>query len=641
MEEMKQLGEPIHAVYICAAVHHEEAGEDYWIGVSSGQPCMLYMVRILTGECVFEAPLGDSHHTWGIVRGGDGRLYMGGSAHVFRFDPGTRRLDDLGQAIEGEDYLWRLASGPDGRVFGGTYPGGKVWEWDLVGERFRDWGTVLEGHQYVRSLAADAGRLYIGLGSQSARLFELNTVTGGKKEIPVPEEVREDTFLYDLDLRDGLLYIRFSPSNEMWTYRIGDGVWTRVTDRAAGLEVSPPGPHGEVYVPREDGLYRHASPGGPLEPTSLALAGYMTHYAWVRGTLKDGRAMPASEAGSAGLLAGLHPSGLYWLYDPASGESASIEPALKGQPIAVQSLTQDGEGKVYVGGYFAGGLGVYDSRTSELTGYRGIGQIENMTFHKGKLYMGVYPKAHLYVYDPALPWEKGNNPKHVTSFHDAGQDRPFGLTAAGEYVAAGTVPAYGKSGGGLFLYHPETGTREDFLSLIPRQSIVTLHYRDGVLYGGTSVWGGLGMPPEEQEGRLFAWHVERRELLWSCVPVAGERAVTAVTTDPAGVLWGMTAGKLFRFDPERGEAAAVYELVPVDWSAFKHLWRDAFLRWDRDGRLYGTARGKLFRFDPAAEAFEVLGENVQLLADDPDGRYYMGQGPELLQYDKLPALQEG
>ena len=59
MASLKKIGEPLHAVYICAGEHVVERGEDYWIAVSSGKPAMLYMIRIRTGECVHQAELED------------------------------------------------------------------------------------------------------------------------------------------------------------------------------------------------------------------------------------------------------------------------------------------------------------------------------------------------------------------------------------------------------------------------------------------------------------------------------------------------------------------------------------------------------------------------------------------------------
>jgi hypothetical protein len=200
-------------------------------------------------------------------------------------------------------------------------------------------------------------------------------------------------------------------------------------------------------------------------------------------------------------------------------------------------------------------------------------------------------------------------------------------------VALGTVPEYGRLGGGLFLYDPERDELEAYPNLIREQSIVCLLYRDGVLYGGTSVWGGLGVSPTQTEAFVFAWDVERRALKWQTAPVPGERAVTSLAFGPDGMLWGMTAGKLFRLNPSDGATSGTYEMMKVDWNAFTHMWRNAFLRWREDGRLYGTAMNRFFRFDPASGAFEVLADDVILLADDPRGRFYFANETELYRYD--------
>src|SRR5579862_113837 len=58
-----------------------------------------------TGKAkVWQNPEGGA---WAMETGPDGRLYLGTyfQGHILRLDPQTDRLDDLGQAIPGETYI--------------------------------------------------------------------------------------------------------------------------------------------------------------------------------------------------------------------------------------------------------------------------------------------------------------------------------------------------------------------------------------------------------------------------------------------------------------------------------------------------------------------------------------------------------
>lgn len=122
------------------------------------------------------------------------------------------------------------------------------------------------------------------------------------------------------------------------------------------------------------------------------------------------------------------------------------------------------------------------------------------------------------------------------------KDRPFALAPAGEQLAMGTVPDYGKLGGTLSFLNPAT---EEYLvhhDVVKKQSITAHAYKNGLVYGGTSVYGGLGTTPSQEEGKLFVWDVAKGKKVSEVVPIPGEKAITALTFDNDGKLWGITAG---------------------------------------------------------------------------------------------------
>ena len=87
--------------------------------------------------------------------------------------------------------------------------------------------------------------------------------------------------------------------------------------------------------------------------------------------------------------------------------------------------------------------------------------------------------------------QTSDNPKNLGRV-EAMQDRPFALEAADGKIFIGTIPYYGLHNGCLCIYDVESGQKKSFPGLIKNQSIISLAYHNGRLYGSTSVHGGLG-----------------------------------------------------------------------------------------------------------------------------------------------------
>src|SRR5690606_18427999 len=138
-------------------------------------------------------------------------------------------------------------------------------------------------------------------------------------------------------------------------------------------------------------------------------------------------------------------------------------------------------------------------------------QAEGMTIYEDRLFLGTYPKANVTVFDTNRPIAR-SNPRTLFSLANYGQDRPFGILGVPEEnrVFVGTVPGYGLLGGALAVFDPDDkkATASIYRNLIPEQGIVSLAYKDGVLFGGTTIHGGLGIRPTTKDSHLFMWDVK-------------------------------------------------------------------------------------------------------------------------------------
>ncbi|MBD2843690.1 WD40 repeat domain-containing protein [Paenibacillus sp. IB182496] len=615
------LGEPLDGLAIWASAFDVEEGEPRIYAVSTGNPCMLHVIDPIRCEALHALPLEGSDHSWGVVSAPSG-VYIGGSGVLYRYTP-ERGVEHLGEMIAGEYYTWRLAVDEAGRIYGGCYPGGKVFGYDPATGRFRDYGVVAAGEQYARCMQARGGKLYVGAGTIAPHLVVLDIESGAKTELPLPPECAEEQLVYDLDIALDRLFVRITPSSVCYVYDLETREWTDRFEGAAGLSVSSPDARGAVYFVKDDALHRYEVRTRRLSRTSLPMAEPAGDYGWLSGH-------PLQPEGPC--LLGVGRDGSYWVYAPERDVYRLYDPQLPGLPVRLQALAPDGRGTLYGGGYFAGGLAVCDTRSGALTGYRGLGQAEGMLCHDGLLYIGVYPKALIHVFDPARPFVRGDNPRLLFTLQGAEQDRPFAFASCGEEVAIGTVPAYGRHGGALALYAPGEERLRVHRHVLPGQSVVALAVREGLIYAGGSIWGGLGAAPVAAEAELLIWDPTGARALWRGVPIPGAAAVAALAFDASGALWGLTPERLFCFDPATRRVTQSLPLPETNQPQPAHFWRaGSELVW-QGGVLYATARGLLLRYDPREARLEVLEEDARLLAADGAGALFYARGATLMRY---------
>ncbi|WP_309119429.1 WD40 repeat domain-containing protein [Paenibacillus sp.] len=618
-----RIGTPIRGICVWAAAYGRANGRDSIYAVSSGERCLFFVIDSDSGECLHRFEMAEAKHCWGVVATGDA-AYAVADGHLYRYrtTPPGNGLEHLGTAIEGEHYSWRLAADDDGAIYGGCYPGGKAFRYDPRTGAFRDYGVIVEGEQYVRCMKAYGGALYMGIGTVAPRLVAMRVDSGERKEIPLPVAAANDSMVYDLDIAWPYLYIRLTPSNTMRVYDLTEEVWIDEIPGAMGLAVSPPDAYGSVYFAKDERLHRYDAATRRSEDVGVPLEGPCVDFGWIA---PEG----ASAATAASRLICIRRDGSYWTYDPTTGRREERDPGLPGGPVTIHSLAPGPDGRIYCGGYFAGGFASFDPATDALSDARAFGQIEGMAAFGDKLYLGVYPKAVLYEYDPERPWVPGVNPTKLASLQDEGQDRPFAFCAAGDALAVGTVPDYGRLGGALALVRPAERRIDRYPGIAGTQSVTSLAYRSGTLYLGGCVWGGLGVKPIDAEALLLAWDPATRRELRRTIPVPGEKAISALAFAPNGRLWGVTAGKLFEFDVDDWRLVRAVEIVPFDWSSRGHFWRGGSLRFEGNVGIVGTSVGTLFHYDPALDRVTAEAKDVWLSTGEREGRTYFSIGTSL------------
>ncbi|MGE6257221.1 WD40 repeat domain-containing protein [Heyndrickxia sporothermodurans] len=628
----ENLGVPHHSIGILSAVYGlGPNGEEAIYAPSNGNPAVLNVINAKTGEKISTHLLEGATQAWGTVIDKFGQVYIAGGANLYRYDPDKDKVENLGRAVKSETTLWHIKADDEGRIYGGSYPNGKVFMYDPAKNQFIDFGSIVEGEQYSRSIALYKNDIFVGMGSR-AHLIKFNPKTGGKTEIILPEKYQKESFVYDLDVVKDRLFARMSDSSTLLVYDLKQSKWINEITGVKGVKVSPKGPKNLVYFNKDNELFSYNLKTNKLSATGFHDTWSNKGFGWVHLNEPDF---------TGPSLSSVIFNGQYWVYNPKSGKSKFIQAEMEGQPIGLQSIGLGPDGNIYTSGYLTGGFARYSPSENKITSFSGFGQAENMISTSRYLYLGVYPGAEIYQYDPNKPYdynpsniEESTNPKRIFSLKKFDQDRPFGLAEGDGKVFIGTVPSYGKLGGTLTIFDEKSGSNETYQDLIPNQSIISLQYKDGLIIGGTSIWGGLGAEPVAEEGKIFIFDVATKQKIYEGTPLPGEKAIGALSIDKDGYLWGMSPGKIFKFDLNSRQVIQSKQLFPFSWTGLDHYWRGAFINYDKDGHFYGSTLGNLFTFNPDTWEIEVLENNAALFSKDKDGNLYFGRDAELFRFNR-------
>ncbi|WP_022918404.1 PQQ-binding-like beta-propeller repeat protein [Ruania albidiflava] len=629
---VEDLGPAVMSVNVRSAAFGELAdGTPVAYAVSNGNPATFTMVDVTTGESLFAAELeGATLGGWMLVDDDDGMVYFtarhpmpGG---LFSFDPATSELTNITERVAGESVLYSGSWGPDGRIYFGTYPHAKVVAFDPATGEFEDYGTQTEDAAYVFSLSVVDGEIWAGTGPVP-HLYALDPASGDRREIQPPEDVMENTqWFIGIEQRAEKVLVRLSPRGNYDTavFDLGTGRWSEeIIPAVFGSAPTNVDADGRTYMFSEGAVIGYDVTTGELVPTGWADTELPDLLADQVGTYDmTVMSLPGTEGET---LVGLSTDGDLWTYHLSSEETtfrhAEIEPA----PAEAHGLGVGPDGNAYIGAYLSSGsMTRVDAQTLELTPLRGPKQADAIATHGDEIIVTSYPGAVVHAGDLGQEWDWGTNPRHVLTL-DRGapyfQDRINGVVSIGDRVALGTVPDYGELGGALTLLDTETGEFEFHRDVVPDQSIISLAYADGLIYGGTSINGGLSTTPTAQSAELFVWDVESQEVLWSESLTDHAGYLAGLSWGAGGQLVGATSdGVLFEFDPQQREVTWSVRLFEADEGNHGGWGYSTKTIWDeRTDSYLVTLDGTLYQVHRSSGEFEVVAEEMDQIARDGTG----------------------
>lgn len=621
--KIEDLGTMVHSSFGQGAAIRQDNGVSSVCFISNGTPAIFYEFELVTGELLFSQELGPVDCVWGICCSRGNEVYFSGTVDgvLYRYRQ-TGHLENLGI---NPSNVWVINLVPDEEyIWGGTYPDSKLFSYNRHTSQFLDHGTILEGQDYLRGIARYGDHLLLSTGA-AKHLLRYHLPTKTKEMIELDQLSGTNGFLDRLWIVGGNLFVA-SDFIHMYVY---DLETYKLIDRFdfdnLMLVTHPSDPELLLY---KDGQTLKGWHTGKLESVTVVEcglpAGRCKALEWVKLNGEDHIALVTVNAEQALIR---------WSDLQITRSTLSVEP----QPLLMTALEISPDGTLYAGGYHRG-MAKYDPQTGKTEWTIGLfPQTEGITFYEGQVYFGTYTHAHLYRYDPAKPmhfdWSAAGNPGWIGRIEPK-QDRPFTMTAGDGYVFAGTVPDYGMHGGALAVWDTRTETLEAFPQVVEDQSILGLTYWNGYVFGGSSIWGGLGAPPVEGPAKIFVWDVENKKKTAEFVPdIPGRNEkplmIGELSAGPDGFIWGADDGTIFAFDPVTYEIVKSKVVYPTAYQYSK--WRPIYIRWGSNGLLYTTLGRRITVLDPVTlEHWTITDDIVGNMTVDKENRIYFTRGNTML-----------
>ncbi|GIP38962.1 hypothetical protein J31TS4_22420 [Paenibacillus sp. J31TS4] len=602
-------------------------------------PTVFAVIDALSREVLGTYPMPGVEAAWGVKVATDGQVYIGThyNGGLYRYNPGTKQFDYLGQ-FGSETHVFSMVAGPNGKIFAGTYPGGRLYEYDPAAGAIQDLGRPDPEEKYLRSLAYDAERnvLYAGAGGTKSRIYKIGP-DGSKKGLLstlIPGGGDSYAWPYGMDFEEDRLFVKFS-NGDLLVVRPDDTIDyydPAGMDIHSGQVAAIPGQPGRVLFTLGANFYAYDSASRSSELVAKVEGGV---------NFQDGRFVDLQSPEWPGqTFVGLGSYGNVMYYNQDTGRTAVQPVQYEGAPILIQSIHQGTEGKIYAAGYMSG-FTSYDPATGAVSETNPLGQIESSAIRNGKLLLGAYAGGRVLEYDPNQPFS-AQNPRQLFDLRAYDQDRPFAMVYDEEHdrLFVGTVPNTTSLQGALAMYDFATGRLEVFRNLALNQSVISLAYKDGLVYVGTTVYGGLGTSgPTETNAKLVVFDPATKRKVFETIPVSGRKGVTGLTIAPDGSLWGVAEDMIFKFDTASRKVVSKIAKLRR-YSASGTTWTWGFLRFAPDGNLYGTSRGQFFMVKPETLEFVMLnGSYGNYLNIDASGHLYFSDNDTTLWKYTPPGME--
>lgn len=512
----------------------------------------------------------------------------------------------------GESYIWNLAIGGDGRIYGGAYGGGKLGALDLDTYAFEDLGAPAPPNMYLRNVSSTPdGRILCNFGMEKPTNLLFDPAT--KKFEPAPPQLEgvslgvswNGYFLAGSAAYQGRELRKVDPPFP--TPPAAGGGWS-VDTRMTTPEV--------VFLHQGNTLYRYAV--GDKELTRVASV-----------DLRGGRPIAVTRDGRAVGVRGQD----YYVIKPGDTTVQLKRNPAESSPRPTLFLRAAPDGKLWGGPHFGQTLFWIDPDTGESVNTSNIcdagGEVYDVAFWRGRVYAVAYAGGDIVRYDPARPWDQWNhrNPRVIADVGDKGYIRPTGGVTLGPdgKLYSGWMAKYGTYGGLVAITNPISGATDYIENPLGEQAVYGVATDGKFVYVGTSL-GANGLPNKKGESPKFGMiDLETRNVVFERT-FQGVGTVRVLGYDTKSKRVALTAGSAVRlFDTD---TRMLVESLPADIPAVGAHSVSA----PGNGRLYYGSGSDVIALDFSSGTWTRLAQapaQVTNVAVGPDGAVYISCGADL------------
>ncbi len=505
-------------------------------------------------------PDNNRSYPYASISSRNGMFYVGAGSFLLGLDPFAARFTVCIDTGLDELVGFSLTEDEDGVIYTASHPTCRLLMFEPASGKLTDLGRLDRQEDYPYSLAVDSdGWLYAGIGTEQCLVVAREPRSGEVRILLSGEHGTSGTGVARLGV-DGEVYGQLALSDaggsQPW-FRLCRGIAVPVPDReVAASEYSGSG-FGAVHrrFPAPWRLLRFSLPD--KEAAVLDEASGHEHV-FPLSYHSDGADISPLAAGPDGKLYGTsnHPMH-FFRYDPGTDQLEDLGGKLMGTPGNVCAYAV--QGGILTGAAYAGGF--------------------------------------VYLIDVRKPWQKEgpadtHNPRLVTAIPEIYRPRCALAHPDGEHVIFGGYGGYGVVGGGLYIYNVQNGAGQVLPSdrLIPHHSTLCIvPLPGGDLLCGTTIEAPGGGKPKEAEARLYRLDWQRKEVIYSEVPIEGEQSVALMEIDDSGLVHAFTDTVHFVYDPQARRVLSRHNI-----EAWGHTVRQGLVK-GGDGHIYGVRSQAIFR----------------------------------------------
>ena len=559
---IREIGIPVRSVnWVHLHPGQKQNGSPCIYAVMGQQAAGLFVLQIDidSGQCrQFVSDLPDANYPTATCMSRSGRLYIGSAyaGHLLCFDPQQDALLDLGAIHpEAATFPCRIDEDAQGALWIGSYPSADLTSYDPLSGQFQRPGRMDEIDMYNYPLVSPDGGIANLIRMTRSHIAYFDPATNATKTIG-PTVVKGEG---DLDLfrgDDGQLYIESS----LGQYRIEHAAAVAV-DTLPARPTPPALPDGTTFsfADAKEQRYHTLSlmaPDGQERRFELAYEASGSRLFYVH--------LGPDECIYGSSILPLH----LFRYNAKDGELID--------------------------------LGVCSSATGEAYSMANLGH---------KMYLASYPQAKLSVYDPSQGYrfgdDEGANPRDLGRMDELSYRPRSTLTGPLGRVWTASIPDYGRWGGPLSWFDPQTEEKGSYLQICGDASCYTLAWlqEQERIAVGTTIQAGTGTQPKVEQAELFLWDYHSEERSWSSHLDRPFTTINALLTGPDGRLYGTATGDdistLFVFDPKDLTFTHYIELpmgTPLDLG----------LQNGPDGQIYGFTTSCIYTLDPSSLATAII-----------------------------------